>query len=63
MMKATGGLSLRVTTLRLTFFVGRNGHRLRLFNMEGEVVAIYDNVGELTTMLGNAIGRRLMASA
>jgi len=47
----------------LTFFIGRSGRRLRLFNMEGEVVAIYDNVGELTTMLGNAIGRRLMASA
>ena len=47
----------------LAFFIGRNRHGLRLFNMEGEVVAIYDNVGELTTMLGNAIGRRLMASA
>jgi hypothetical protein len=47
----------------LAFFIGRNRHGLRLFNMEGEVVATYDNVGELTTMLGNAIGRRLMASA
>jgi hypothetical protein len=46
----------------LTFFVGRNGHRLRLFNMEGEVVAIYDNVEVLTAMLGDAIGWRLVAS-
>ena len=46
----------------LTFFVGRNGHRLRLFNMEGEVVAIYDNVEVLTPMLGDAIGRRFVAS-
>jgi hypothetical protein len=47
----------------LTFFVGRSGHQLRLFNMEGEAIVIYDNVDELTAMLGDAFGRRLVASA
>jgi hypothetical protein len=46
----------------LTFFVGRSGRRLRLFNMEGEAIVIYDNVEALTTMLGDAIGRQLVAS-
>jgi hypothetical protein len=46
----------------LMFFVGRNGRLLRLFNMEGELVVTYTMMDALTTMLGDAVGRRLVAS-
>jgi hypothetical protein len=44
------------------FFVARSKGRLRLFNMEGEAVVTYAEMDAMTTMLGNAIGRRLVAS-
>jgi|RhiMetStandDraft_4_1073278.scaffolds.fasta_scaffold579942_1 hypothetical protein len=46
----------------LMFFVGRSGHRLLLYDIEGQPVVIYDDVDELMTTLGGAIGRRRAAS-
>jgi hypothetical protein len=44
------------------FFVARSGYRLRVFDMEGQPVITCAKVETLTTMLGDAIGRRLFAS-
>ena len=46
----------------LMFFVGRIGRPLQLDNMNGEAIVSYDSVDALTTLLGDAIGRRLLAS-
>jgi hypothetical protein len=46
----------------LMFFVARSKGCLRLFNMEGEAVLTYAQMDAMTTMLGNAVGRRLVAS-
>ena len=46
----------------LMFFVGRSGGRLRLFIMNGEAVVTYAKIDAMTTMLGDAIGQRLVAS-
>jgi hypothetical protein len=46
----------------LMFFVARSGPRLRLYDIEGQPVVNYDNMDALTTMLGDAVGRRLVAS-
>jgi hypothetical protein len=44
------------------FFVGRSGGWLRLFNMDGEAVITHAKMDAMTTMLGDAIWRRLVAS-